>query len=123
MIGILKFIIAVYHAAIELLDKDKNLLQHAPMQVKYMASILLASFWCVAFGIWAGELLWIGYNIIGHILVVSMAFVTWAVTMQYAKTYSPRAQYDLLRCPERSPKCYEMTDQERLAKIKGWAHD
>ena len=28
-----------------------------------------------------------------------------------------RSSYDLLRCPQRLPKCYEMTDQEREAAI------
>jgi hypothetical protein len=29
-----------------------------------------------------------------------------------------RSQYELLRCPERRPKCYEMTDQERKAALE-----
>ena len=28
-----------------------------------------------------------------------------------------RSAYDLLRCPKGSPKCYEMTEQERLDAI------
>lgn len=33
------------------------------------------------------------------------------------KKISKRSAYDILRCPQRLPKCYEMTDQEREAAI------
>lgn len=113
MWGLWKFIAAVYRAAVELLDPDRNALRHAPAAIRYGASILLACLWCLAFGIWAGELWTIGYNMLGHILVISMAFATWAVFRVIMARYPERDQYELLRDPARQPKCYEMTDQER----------
>ena len=29
-------------------------------------------------------------------------------------------QYPLMRQPDRHPRCYELTDEERLAKIREW---
>lgn len=117
MWGLWKFIVAVSTAAVELLNPDRNALRHAPAAVRYGASILLACLWCLAFGIWAGELWMIGYNMLGHILVISMAFVTWSVFKVIMARYPERNQYELLRDPARQPKCYEMTDQEKLEAL------
>ena len=35
-----------------LLDATKNALKFAPMEYKYLLSILLAAMWCIAFGIY-----------------------------------------------------------------------
>jgi len=114
MFGLIKFIIALYKAGIELLDPNRNGLRHAPGSTRYLFSIMLACFWCLAFGLWAGELYYIGFNMIGHIAVVSMAFGTWVV-FQYVKyRYKPRSEYEILRDPNRQPKCYELTDEERM---------
>lgn len=114
MWGIWKFIAALYRAAWHLLDPDRNALLHAPPQIRYSASVLLACLWCLAFGIWAGELWMIGYNMLGHILVVSMAFITWIMIKNILARYPERDQYELLRDPARYPKCYDMTDEERI---------
>jgi small-conductance mechanosensitive channel len=114
MFGLIKFLIAVYRAFVALLDPNRNALKDAPPQIKYITSVLLASFWAVAFSLWAGELYFIGYNVIGHVAVVSMAFATWLVFRHFRKTYTKRSEYDLLRDPNRLPKCYELTDEERL---------
>ena len=120
MFGLIKFFIAFYKSAFEVLHPDRNDLRHAPASIKYIASILLACFWCLAFGLYFGELLYIGYNMIGHIAIVSMVFVTVAVFRYFRRTYAPpmtllRSEFELLRDPSRAPKCYEMTEQERLA--------
>ena len=62
-----------------LLDSTKNALKTAPMEYKYLVSVLLASMWCIAFGIFTAELLFIGYNIIGHLLVITCVFFTFFV--------------------------------------------
>jgi hypothetical protein len=118
MFGLIKFIALLFRSGVQLLDPDKNQLRHAPMEVKYLASILLGTFWCLAFGIWTGELLWIGYNMIGHVLIITMAFVTAGVFYYFKKTYEPRIGADYLRSPDRSPRCQELTDEERLAAVK-----
>lgn len=117
MWGLYKFILAVYRAALQLLDPDRNALRFAPPQIKYGASILLACLWCLAFGVYIGELWSIGYNMLGHIFVVSMVFVTWAVFRSITLRYPERNEYELLRDPNRIPKCYEMTDEERISAI------
>lgn len=67
-----------------ILHPDHNPLRHAPNEYKYLASIILAWFWCVAFGLYFGELLMIGYNILGHIAVITMIFAT-CITFQWFK--------------------------------------
>ena len=58
-----------------LLDPNLNPLRHAPAFVRYLATILLASFWCLAFGVYFGDIQNIGYNMLGHAAVISMVFV------------------------------------------------
>ena len=114
MFGFFKFLMLIIKSFIQLLDPDRNALKNAPPQIKYITSILLASFWALSFSLYIGELSYLGYNIIGHVAVVSMAFVTWVVFKHFHKTYTLRNEYDLLRDPNRNPKCYELTDQQRL---------
>jgi hypothetical protein len=48
-----------------------------------------------------------------------MAFVTWVVFKQSNRIYGPRAgTEEWLRMPDRSSRCDEMTDQQRLEKAK-----
>jgi len=114
MFGLIKFLIALYRAFVALLDPNRNALKDAPPQIKYITSILLAGFWALAFSLYTGELYYLGYNVIGHVAVVTMAFATWLVFRHFRKTYTKRSEYDLLRDPNRLPKCYELTDEERL---------
>jgi hypothetical protein len=73
----------------------------------------------LAFGLYIGEPMSIPYNMLGHIAVISMAFVTWGVFKQSNRIYGPRAgTEDWLRMPDRSSRCDEMTDDERNARIK-----
>jgi len=62
-----------------LLDSGKNALKHATMEYKFMLSNTLAAMWCVAFGVYTAELLFIGYNIIGHTVLITAVFFTWFV--------------------------------------------
>lgn len=117
MWGSFKFLLAIYRAALQLLDPDRNALRFAPPQIKYGASILLACLWCLAFGVYIGELWSIGYNMLGHIFVVSMVFVTWTVFKTVTLRYPERNEYELLRDPNRTPKCYEMTEEERISAV------
>ena len=104
-----------------LLDPNLNPLRHAPAFVRYFATILLASFWCLAFGVYFGDIQNIGYNMMGHIAVISMAFITWAVFKKFDRIYGPReGTQEWLRMPDRSSRCDEMTEEQRLEKIKNF---
>jgi hypothetical protein len=119
MYSVLKFFYFLFLNSRKLLDPNLNPLRHAPPHVRYFATILLACFWCLAFGLYFGDFLLIGYNMIGHIAVISMAFVTWAVFKQFERIYGPReGTQDWLRMPDRSSRCDEMTEEQRLEKIK-----
>ena len=74
---------------LDILNPNKNGLRASPPEYKFMISIILASFWCVAFGIYTAELLFIGYSIIGHILLITMVFATWKVFTHVRKHSHP----------------------------------
>ena len=84
---------------LDILNPNKNGLRAAPPEYKFMISCVLAAFWCVAFGIYTAELLFIGYSIIGHIVLIFMVFVTWKVFSNVRKHSPPsppnRVQWDL----------------------------
>ena len=62
-----------------LLDGSKNALKNSSMEYRYWLSITLASMWCIAFGIYTYELLYIVYNIIGHTVLITAVFFTFFV--------------------------------------------
>jgi hypothetical protein len=95
------------------MNPNINPLRHAPAHIKYFASILLGCFWSLAFGLYVGELLTIGYNMLGHIAIISMVLCTWAVFRSVERTYAPRTGGDWLRAPDYSSRCDELTDQQR----------
>ena len=86
---------------LDILNPNKNGLRAAPPEYKFMISCILAAFWCLAFGIYTAELLFIGYSIIGHIVLIFMVFVTWKVFSNVRKHSPPsppnRVQWDLER--------------------------
>ena len=86
---------------LDILNPNKNGLRAAPPEYKFMISCILAAFWCIAFGIYTAELLFIGYSIIGHIVLIFMIFVTWKVFSNVRKHSPPsppnRVQWDLER--------------------------
>ena len=62
-----------------LLDNTKNALKHSSMEYRFMLTNTLAAMWCIAFGIYTAELLYIGYNIIGHTVLIAAVFFTFFV--------------------------------------------
>jgi hypothetical protein len=119
MYGVLRFIYFLLQKGKSLLNPNLNPLRHAPSHIKYIATILLACFWCLAFGLYIGELLLIGYNMLGHIAVISMVFVTCIVFKQVNRIYGPRdGTEEWLRMPDRSSRCDEMNEEERIVKIQ-----
>ena len=86
---------------IDILNPNKNGLKEAPPEYKFMISCTLAGLWCIVFGIYTAELLFIGYNIIGHIVGITMVFVTWTVFKNTRKHSPPsppnKVQWDLER--------------------------
>lgn len=121
MFSILKFIYILFKAGRDITNPNINPLRYAPVHIKYFASILLGCFWSLAFGLYIGELLTIGYNMLGHVAIISMVFGTWAVFRSVENVYGPRADNtDWLRAPDRSSRCDELTEEQRLARIKEW---
>ena len=84
-----------------LLDGSKNALKHSPMEYRYLLSILLSAMWSIAFGIYTAELLFIGYNILGHFVIITAIFFTFFVFTAERKTSEPappnRVKWDLER--------------------------
>lgn len=97
MIGWLKLSKVAYG----LLDCTKNALKTAPMEYKFVLSNTLAAMWCIAFGIYTAELLFIGYNIIGHTVLIACVFFTWFVFTTVKRKADPsppnKVQWDLER--------------------------
>ena len=121
MFSVIKFFWLVYRSSWNIINPNMNPLRHAPVYVKYFLSILLGCFWSLAFGLYIGELLTIGYNMLGHIAIISMVFATWAVFRSVENTYGPRGgTVDWLRMPDYSSRCDELTEDQRLAKIQEW---
>jgi len=123
MFAVLKFIYILFKAFRNGLNPNLNSLRYAPVYLKYFTSILLACFWCLAFGLYIGELLIIGYNMIGHIALITMAFGTGYVMQVFRKTYGPKQSdgrqgtVEYLRMPDRSSRCDELTEDQRLAAV------
>lgn len=117
MYSIFKFVYFLLRSGSSILNPNLNPLRHAPPHVGYLATIVLACFWCLAFGLYFSEYSFIGYNMLGHIAVISMSFMTWFVFMQSRRIYGSRVgTHDWLRMPDRSSRCDEMTDEQRATK-------
>ena len=116
MFGLLKFVWLLGRSFVNLLNVDRNALAHVPNPTKYLAMILLSCFWCLAFGLYIGELLTIGYNMLGHVAIVTMVFVTW-YTFRNLNTDNPRGA-NYLRMPDYSSRCDEYTDEQRAELAK-----
>lgn len=111
MFSTIKFFYLIFKAFPALLQIDRNALKNVPDQTKYLAMIMLSCFWCLAFGLFAGELFFIGYNMIGHVAVLTMVFVTWWTFRNFSNNKGRGVDY--LRMPDRSSRCDEYTDAER----------
>jgi hypothetical protein len=66
----------VWKIAKLILHPKHNPLRYAPTEYAYMATLILACFWCLAFGLYMGELVTIGHSMLGHIAIITMVFVT-----------------------------------------------
>jgi hypothetical protein len=73
----------------------------------------------LAFGLYFKDYFFIGVNMLGHIAVITMAFITWAVFKQSRRIYGPRTgTEEWLRMSDKGSRCDEMTEEQRLAKVK-----
>ena len=117
MFSVLKFFWLVSRSSWDIMNPNLNPLRHAPVYVKYFLSILLGCFWSLAFGLYIGELITIGYNMLGHIAIISMVFATAAVFRTVETTYAPRKGVQWLRAPDHSSRCDELTEDQRLAAV------
>lgn len=117
MFSLFKFIRFVVKEFVNLLHVDRNALNRVPDATKYLTMIMLSCFWCLAFGLYFGELVTIGYNMIGHIAILTMAMVTWRTFRSYEASNQPGL--DHLRQPDRSSRCDEYSDEQRevLSKL------
>ena len=79
-----------------LLDDTKNALKFAPIEYKYLLSILLAAMWCIAFGIYTVELFYIGHNIIGHWVIITAVFFTYLV-FRTEKARTPKSSRNMVK--------------------------
>lgn len=113
MFSVLKFVWILFRAFPDLLNIDRNALKSIPDQTKYLAMILLSLFWCLAFGLYFGELLTIGYNMLGHVALLTMVFVTWLTFRHYRQLSPSQRGENFLRAPDRSSRCDEYTVEER----------
>jgi len=130
MFSVFKFLVMVikfcWRKGWSILNPNINPMRNAPMYAKYFATILLGLFWSLAFGLYTAQFFYIGINMIAHIAVISAVFITWATFQGFKRGYP--ARYPLMRDPNFSPKCYEMTDAERYLlhygrHLAGTAHD
>lgn len=73
----------------QFLDPTWNAQSSAPGEWKYTMSVILAGMWYLIFSIYTAELAFIGYNILGHIALITGTFVThraFRTTRVYAPT-------------------------------------
>ncbi|WP_215332815.1 hypothetical protein [Polynucleobacter corsicus] len=119
MFGLLKMFYYLLNSGFKLVNPNMNPLRYAPLQVKLVASILLACFWCLAFGEYFKKFDGIAYNMFGHIAVIGMAFITWGVFKLSKNIYGPRqGTQAYLRTPDFASRCDELTDEQRATIIK-----
>ena len=118
MHGLYKFLRLLFKTFYQLLDPNFNGMRNAPLQIKYIASIMLACFWALAFSLYAGEIWYLGYNVFGHMAIVSMAFITYLVIKTIQKQYPDRPRFEQLRQPDRTQRDSEMSDEQRQQLAK-----
>ena len=75
-----------------LLHPSHNPLRHAPKEYAYMATSILACFWCLSFGLYMGELVTIGKSMLGHIAIITMVFATLITFQWFKKKYKPKGK-------------------------------
>ena len=115
MWGLLKFLWIIGKNFGYLLNVDRNALANIPDYAKFFSMVLLSCFWALAFGLYVGELLFIGYSMLGHIALITMCFVTWWTFKGYRDRarFRSKNDYSWLRAPDRSARDQELTDEQR----------
>lgn len=93
------------------MNPNLNPIRNAPVYAKWLVTILLGCLWSLAFGLYTAQFLYIGINMLAHIAVLSMVFVTW-YTFRYFKNAYPDNELIVS-----GPKCSEMADSEAQAVI------
>lgn len=116
MFSLFKFIRFVAFAGWRILSPNLNPMRSAPTHIKYFATVLLASFWSLAFCLYTAQFFYIGINILAHLAIVSVAFLTWSTFRYFDHSY-PSA-FPQMRDSKLQPKCYELTDAERLESLQ-----
>ena len=85
----------------DLLNPNLNGFRYSSPLRKYSISCTLALLWSAVFGIMSAELIYFGYSLVGHILAISMVFVTWMLFSYERKHSHPsppnKVQWDLER--------------------------
>lgn len=120
MFGLFKFTWLLSLTFFGLLNVDRNALKRVPDESKYLAMIMLSCFWCLAFGLYVGELFFIGYSMLGHVLLVTMCFMTWWTFRAYRSRQTPYVKRgeNFLRMPDRSSRCDDLSDEQRIELSK-----
>ena len=111
MFSIFKLLFKIWRAGWSVVNPNLNPMRGAPPHIKYFATIILGCFWSLAFGLYTAQFFFIGLNMLAHIAVISMVFITWYTFRRFKTTYGS-GSYPLMRDPKFQPKCYEMTDDE-----------
>jgi hypothetical protein len=104
---------ALYKGGRNVLNPNYNAMKHAPVEVKFLATVILACFWCLAFGLTVGDYMNIAPNMLGHLALLIMTFVTWHTFRWFRSRYTVPVTPPLMRDPQRQQRDYELTDQER----------
>ncbi|MDC6486402.1 hypothetical protein PQZ12_01545 [Methylophilaceae bacterium] len=73
-----------------IIHPSHNPLKHAPKEYAFMATLVLACFWCLSFGLYMGEYLAIGESMLGHIAIITMVFVTLITFQSFKKKYKSK---------------------------------
>ena len=111
MFSVIKFFYLLLRGGWGILNPNLNPMRNAPLHIKYFFTLILGLFWSLAFGLYTAQFFFIGINMLAHMAVISMIFVTWYTFSRFRRAYPDT--YPLMRDPNFSPKCYEMTDVER----------
>lgn len=120
MFGIFKLFYFVWKKGLSILNPSVNSMRNAPLHIKYFATILLGLFWSLAFCLYTAQFFYIGLNMIAHMAIISMIFITWMTLKGFRRSYPD--VYPLQRDPNFSPKCYEMTDTEKNNSVDNADH-
>ena len=108
-----KSVLFFWRGGWSIVSPNLNPLRHAPMYVKYFFTVFLGLGWSLVFTLYTAQFFVIGLNMLAHLAVISAIFITWITFKGVSRRYPDN--YPLMRDPTGSPKCYEMTDTERLA--------